>query len=107
MMAEFWVNGIVSNRDQQPYVQLSNEKGMIAQLSMAQARNVAMDILQMAARTEADAMILKFFNRAEFPPAAAAALMQDFRDFRMQLDSELIERTYSDPDTGQTGAQPT
>jgi hypothetical protein len=28
-MAHFWVNGIVSSRDKQPYIQLSNEKGMI------------------------------------------------------------------------------
>ena len=40
-MADFWVNGIVAQRDKQPYIQLSNEKGMIAQLTMAQARQVA------------------------------------------------------------------
>jgi len=36
-MADFWVNGIVSQRDKQPYIQLSNEKGMIAHLTMSQA----------------------------------------------------------------------
>jgi hypothetical protein len=100
-MSHFWVNGIVAQRDQQPYVQLSNEKGMIAQFSMAEARNVAMDILQMCARTESDAMIWKFFAKEHFPSGAANALMRAFRDFRMALDEEKPETGYSDPDTGE------
>jgi hypothetical protein len=90
---QFWVNGVVAIRDHKPYVQLSNEKGMVAQFSMSEARQVAMDILQMAARTEADAMILKFFKKSEFPDGAAAALMQEFRDFRADLDQEVAERS--------------
>jgi len=93
-MADFWVNGIVSQRDKQPYIQLSNEKGMIAQLTMSQARQIAMDILVMASRTEADAMILKFFSKMEFNPGAAGMLMQEFRDFRAQLDDEKIEHDH-------------
>ena len=54
-MSDFWVNGIVAVRDGKPYVQLSNEKGMIAQLSMSQTRQIAMDMLQMA-RAEAEAL---------------------------------------------------
>ncbi len=92
-MSDFWVNGIVAARDGKPYVQLSNEKGMIAQLSMSQTRQVAMDMLQMAARTEADAMIHKFFAKAEFPQEAANAVMVDFRDFRADLDAEKTERS--------------
>jgi hypothetical protein len=99
-MPDFWVNGIVAQRDKQPYIQLSNEKGMIAQLSMAQAQQIAMDMLIMAARTEADAMIHKFFSRKEFPEGASNALMQEFRDFRAQLDQEKLERKLQDPDTG-------
>lgn len=83
----FWVSGVVAQRDKKPYIQLANENGMIAQFDMAQARQVAADILQMAARTEADAMIIKFFDKAEFPQAAAAALMGEFRDFRAELDA--------------------
>jgi len=45
----------------------------------------------MASRTEADAMILKFFSKMEFNPQAGAMLMQEFRDFRAQLDDEKIE----------------
>ena len=93
-MANFWVNGIVAQRDKQPYIQLSNEKGMIAQLTMAQARQVAHDILVMASRTEADAMLIKFFDKQEFPKEAAGALLVDFREFRAGLDDEAIGHTH-------------
>jgi hypothetical protein len=101
-MADLLISGIVSSRDQQPYIQLATEERMIAQLSMAQARNVAMDILQMCARTEADAMIVKFFDKAEFPESACGALLIAFRDFRAELDDEKIETSRSDPDSGET-----
>ena len=90
-MRHFWVNGIVAIRDKQPYVQLSTEKGIIAQLSMAEARTIAMDILQMAARTEADAMLRKFFDRQEYPQGAADALVVAFRNFRAELDDQAVE----------------
>jgi hypothetical protein len=93
-MADFWVNGIVAQRDKQPYIQLSNEKGMIAQLTMAQARQVAHDILVMASRTEADAMILKFFDKEDFPNNAGSLIMIDFREFRAKLDDEAIGHTH-------------
>ncbi len=91
-MAGFWVNGVVAVRNGQPYIQLSNEKGMIAQLTMSESRQVAQDILIMAARTEADAMIVKFFAKQEFPPRASEALLVEFRDFRADLDKEVVER---------------
>jgi hypothetical protein len=91
--SHFWVNGVVAVRDKKPYVQLSTEDGIVVQLSISDARQVAMNILQMAARTEADAMILKFFNKAEFPEGAAVALMSEFRDFRADLDREATERS--------------
>lgn len=94
----FFVNGIVSARDNQPYVQLSNEHGMIAQLTMAQARNIANDIVVMCSRAEADAMIIKFFEKAEFPKGAAGALLVDFREFRLALDDEAVGRVAVDPD---------
>jgi len=100
-MVEFWVNGIVSHRDQQPYVQLSNEKGMIAQLSVGQAVNIALDILRMTFRTEMDAMLWDFCRKQEFPEAAGAAMMMVFRDYRAKLDQEKIETKMSDPDTGE------
>ncbi len=96
--SQFWVNGVVAVRDQKPYVQISNEKGIVAQFSMSDARKVAMDILQMAARTEADAMILKFFKKSEFPDGAAGALMREFRDFRAELDQEVAERSDNEAD---------
>ncbi len=88
----FFVNGIVAARDKQPYIQLANENGMIAQMSMAQARQVAQDILVMASRTEADAMIHLFFEKQQFPAEAGNALMVMFRDFRAELDAEAPER---------------
>jgi hypothetical protein len=100
-VADFFVNGIVAQRDKQPYIQLSNEKGMIAQLSLAEARHIAMDILVMCSRTEADAMVLKFFKRSEFPDGAAEHLMQMFREYRMELDQEKVETSYRDPETGE------
>ena len=92
-MANFWVSGIVAMRDKQPYIQLSNDNGMIAQLSVTEARQVANDIMLMAARTEADAMLIKFFAQAEFPEQAAAVLMQQFRDYRAELDQQKLERS--------------
>jgi hypothetical protein len=100
-MPEFWVNGIVAQRDKQPYLQLSNEKGMIAQMSMAQARKIAMDMLVMCSRTEMDAMVIKFFSQPEFPEDAPGALLVAFRDFRAELDQEKVEGHMQDPDTGE------
>lgn len=92
-MANFWVNGIVAVRDHQPYIQLSNDKGMIAQLSMSEARQVAQDIMVMASRTEADAMIWKFFNKQGFPTGAGEAIMVEFRDYRAELDDDKAMRS--------------
>lgn len=100
-MADFWVNGIVAVRDHQPYVQLSNENGIIAQLSMAQTQKIALDMLIMAARTEADAMIWQFWKENGLPENAGAAFMQSFRDFRARLDQERVESKMRDPDTGE------
>jgi hypothetical protein len=95
-MADFWVNGVVAVRDGKPYIQLSNEKGMIAQLSMSETRQIAMDMLVMAARTEADAMIVKFFADNVEPGDAASLLLIKFRDFRADLDADKAERSSDD-----------
>jgi flagellar biosynthesis regulator FlbT len=88
----FWVNGVVAVRDKMPYIEFSNENGMIAQLTIAQAQQVARDILVMAARTEMDAMVLKFFDKQEFPEGAGAALMTELREFRAAQDAEEVVR---------------
>jgi len=95
-VANFWVNGIVAVRDKQPYIQLSNDKGMIGQLSVTEARQVANDIMLMAARTEADAMLIKFFGQMELGDQAASLLMNQFRDYRAELDQQKIERSYDE-----------
>lgn len=97
----FWVNAIVAVRNFQPYVQLSNDKGMIGQFTVAEARKVANDLYLAASRAEADAMIWKFFRDRELPEEGAAMVMQDFRDFRHTLDMQQIEKSESDPDTGE------
>jgi len=75
-----------------PYIQLLNENGLIAQLDMAQARSIANDIVVQCSRAEADAMLVKFFDKNEFPPEAGAALLVDFREFRHELDMAEIGR---------------
>jgi len=97
----FWVNSIVAQRNKQPYVQLSNDKGMIGQFTVSEARSVAADLQLAASRAEADAMLLKFFDKADFPAHAGALLMQEFREFRHELDMEKVEKSESDPDTGE------
>ena len=105
-MADFWVNGIVAQRDKKPYIQLSNEKGMIAQLSMSEARQIAQDMLIMAARCEMDSMVLSWFEGFDLPEetrdSSAAAMMQQFREFRARLDDEKAERR-EDPERGHGG----
>ena len=100
-ISHFWVNGIVSQRDKQPYVQLSNERGIVAQMTMAQARNVALDILQMSARTEMDAMLLRFCNEKLEHEEVGEQMMMLFSEYRMQLDQEKVERAHQDPDSGE------
>jgi hypothetical protein len=98
-MSSFWVNGIVAVRDGKPYIQLSNEKGILAQLSMSETRQVAADMLVMAARTEADAMIHRFFQSKGLPVEASGELMMMFRDFRHELDMEKAERPLDEEDS--------
>jgi len=91
-MSSFWVNGIVAVRDGKPYIQLSNEKGMIAQLSMSETRQIAMDMLVMAARTETDSMIHRFCKERGFPDETSGMMMMAFRDYRAELDADKAER---------------
>jgi len=94
----FLVNGIVSSRDKQPYLQLSNADRMIAQLTMSQARQIAQDILIMCSRTEADAMVMEFFSNLATDKDEAlqlsAVFMQKFRDYRANLDDEQIKHNH-------------
>ena len=89
----FWVNGIVAARDGIPYVQLSNENGMLGQFTMSQARQIANDILITCSRYEADAILIKFFSKLDLPSSALGQLLVEFRDFRYALDEDKAERT--------------
>lgn len=94
---DFWVNGIVSQRDKQPYIQLSNENGMIAQLTMSQARQIAMDMLVMASRAEVDAMVHEFC--AAISPELSNQMMFAFREYRAKLDADKAERSEGSGET--------
>jgi hypothetical protein len=98
-MASFWVNGIVAVRDGKPYIQLSNEKGIICQLSMSETRQVAQDMLVMASRTEADALLHSFVKSKGLPVQMSGELMVMFRDFRAKLDADKAERSEGSGET--------
>jgi hypothetical protein len=96
-----FVDGIVAARNKEPYVRLT-VNGERAQLTVAEAHKIANDLLRIAARTEADAMVLRFFSHSQFPEGAAAALMMDFRYFRQAQDEKLVAAMTVDPDSGET-----
>lgn len=95
------VEGIVAVRNQKPYVVLRLNRERI-QLTIAEAKGIAADIVQMAARTEADAMILRFFDKMEYPRGAAAAVLKEFRDFRLALDTEPVVNFHVESTEGPT-----
>ncbi len=94
----FWVAGIVAARDHMPYVQLANTNGLIGQLTIAEARNIALDLFRAASYAEADAMLVRFFEKMELPMTALGALMMEFRDFRHALDMEKVDKSVSKPE---------
>jgi hypothetical protein len=94
------IEGIVAARDNQPYVILFvNEQR--TQLTIAEAQKIAADLVQMASRTEADAMLVKFFIEQKLPQALLIQLLKDFRDFRFALDTEPVEGFICEPTGGQ------
>jgi hypothetical protein len=95
------VEGIVAARNKEPYVRLT-VNGEQAQLSMAEAQKIAKDLLVMAAWTEADAMVLKFFDKKDFPDGAGAALMREFRDYRKAHDAQPVRQKKVDSESGET-----
>jgi hypothetical protein len=96
------VDGIVAGRDKEPYVRLLKDGEPFAQMTIAQAQKVALDILVMASRSEADAMLVRFFeNELTAPKEAILAMLMEFRLFRFALDSAKAEGSHHDPDTGE------
>ena len=97
--SHFLISGVVAHRDKRPYIHM-DINGRLHQLSVSQARNIASNILLACSMAEADAMILRFFQKKEFPEGAAAAIMVDFREFRNELDIQDYENERIDPDSG-------
>lgn len=95
------IEGIVAIRDGLPYILLlktiNGKDEKIAQLSISEAKSFAHDILTMCSRSEADAIIHKFFNKQELPLHAAVMIMREFREFRMEIDSQVPGKTLSIP----------
>lgn len=96
---DIFISGLVAARDQQPYIQLTTSNGIMSQWSVTEARKIAHDILIMCSRTEADAMLIKFFGKMDFPDGATVGLMKEFRDYRHELDMQHVEGKDSDPET--------
>ena len=97
------VSGIVSYRDKRPYVKVDVD-GHEVQLTLAEARSIALDIMRQSYRAEADAMIYKFFAANDLPEQAAGTLMVEFRNFRSELDREQVETQEQDPDEPSGGS---
>jgi hypothetical protein len=95
-----FVDGIVAVRNKEPYVRLS-VNGEKAQLTIAEAHKIAKDLIVTAARTEADAMVVRFFAVNRLPEDATAMLMRDFRYFRQLQDEKPVEQTIVDPESGE------
>ena len=95
-----YVDGIVAARNKEPFVRII-VNGEQAQLTIAEAHKIATDMLKVAARTEADAMVLRFFSDNQFPPGAGAAIMQEFRYFRQRQDDKEVESMTVDPESGE------
>lgn len=95
-----FVDGIVAQRNQEPYVRLT-VNGEKAQLNIAEAKKIALDLFSVAARTEADAMVLRFFSVRDFPNGMGAEIMMDFRYFRQMQDEKPVTATDVDPDSGE------
>jgi hypothetical protein len=96
-----WVNGLVAARNQEPYVQIMGDKGIIVQFTVAEARSFAFDLVEASHNAEADAMVVRFFGKLELPAGALAAFMQEFRQFRYLNEQGKVETSRSDPDTGE------
>ena|SRR5271170_3001998 len=89
-MARLIINGVVAAQDFQPHIQIGIDPGALAQLSIAEARLVATDILQICARAETDSMLRKFIHEQHLPQEAGLALIQKFRDYRKVRDADEI-----------------
>jgi len=66
---------------------------------MSETRQVAQDMLVMASRTEADALLHSFVKSKGLPVQMSGELMVMFRDFRAKLDADKAERSEGSGET--------
>ncbi len=103
---DVWINGMVASQSLEPRIELMTSTGIRMTWSVAEARKIAYDLEVMCSRTEADAMIVRFFMNHELPMQAAAQLMKEFRDFRAQLDGEEVTGKVGPPMWNGEGEDP-
>ena len=71
------------NRDGEPFIQLIRNDQVIAQMSVSQAREHGLAILEAAEAAEQDAFLVQFAkDRLGVDDRCAAIILQDFRNFR-------------------------
>lgn len=80
------------HRTRQPYVQmLCQAKDFITQMSPADARNLAMNLLQCAEAADGDAFLMTFaMERAGLDEKRAVQIMFDFREWRRKRDLDIL-----------------
>ncbi len=73
------------NRDGDPFIQLIRGTEVIAQMSVEQARDHGMAMLESAEAAEQDAFIVFFMkSKVGVGDREAAGILKDFRDFRRE-----------------------
>jgi hypothetical protein len=91
-MSDLWVLGGVCPKDKKPYIEVSEGGTLVLQLSSQDARRIAHDLLEQAARAEADAMIYSYCGTLKMTDEAATHVLRGFRDYRAELDAAKLDR---------------
>lgn len=80
----FNVTSNFGHRTQQPFVMVAvNGSDFMAQMSPAEARDLAMNLLMCADASEGDAFLITFLRqRVGADNEAVAAILQEFREWR-------------------------
>ena len=78
----------------EPFVQMAQTRDgkrlLLGQMTPSEARSLALQGLEAAEAAETDAFIWGYFtSKMDLKPAAIAALIADFRDFRAKMGSSL------------------
>lgn len=95
-MSDELINIIVTSgfghRTREPYVQmLCHAKDFMTQMSPADARDLAMNLLMAADAAEGDAFMMDFaMKKIGLDERRAAQILMDFREWRRQRDPNIL-----------------